>query len=161
METFAKLFGSLLALVYHCFDRIVIQGYLPLLTREAHIVHFFRDVHGIYPITKQALAQRTKEYQRWVEAFARNHHIPLQWPEKDMKKKGLKQEDYVRPYGLAMERGKRFGVYFIFKVMEQGPPSVPARPSTLPTIPITASSKGSGLAILTTTSTFAMKCSAP
>src|SRR2546430_9867350 len=78
METFAKLFGSLLALVYHCFDRIVIQGYLPLLTREAHIVHFFRDVHGIYPITKQALAQRTKEYQRWVEAFARNHHIPLQ-----------------------------------------------------------------------------------
>jgi len=121
METFRKLFGSLLALVYHCFDRIVIQGYLPLLTREAHIVHFFRDVHGIYPITKQALCQRTKEYQRWVEAFARNHHIPLQWPGKDMKKKGLRQEDYVRPYLLAMERRKRFGVYFIFRVMEQGP----------------------------------------
>jgi hypothetical protein len=31
----------------HCFDRIVIQGYLPLLTRPEHIVHFFRDVHGI------------------------------------------------------------------------------------------------------------------
>jgi hypothetical protein len=28
METFNKLFGSLLALVYHCFDRIVIHGYL-------------------------------------------------------------------------------------------------------------------------------------
>jgi hypothetical protein len=121
METFRKLFGSLLALVYHCFDRIVIQGYLPLLTREAHIVHFFRDVHGIYPITKQALRQRTTEYQRWVEAFARNHHIPLQWPEKEMKKKGLRQEDYVRPYLLAMERRKRFGVYFIFRVMEPGP----------------------------------------
>ena len=26
METFAKLFGSLLVLVYHCFDRIVING---------------------------------------------------------------------------------------------------------------------------------------
>jgi len=78
-------------------------------------------VHGIYPITKPALAQRTQEYQRWVEAFARNQHIPIQWPDKDMKKKGLKQEDYVRPYGLAMERQKRFGVYFIFKVMEQGP----------------------------------------
>jgi len=25
METFHKLFGSLLAFVYHCFDRIVIQ----------------------------------------------------------------------------------------------------------------------------------------
>jgi hypothetical protein len=65
METFTKLFGSLLAFVYHCFDRIVIQGYLPLLTRPEHIVHFFRDVHGIYPITKQALAKRTNEYQRW------------------------------------------------------------------------------------------------
>lgn len=34
METVHKLFGSLLVFVYHCFDRIVIQGYLPLLTRE-------------------------------------------------------------------------------------------------------------------------------
>jgi hypothetical protein len=121
METFYKLFDSLLALVYHCFDRVVIQGYLPLLTRPAHIVHLFRDVHGLYPITQPALAQRTKAYQHWVEAFARNHHIPLQWPEKDMKKKGLKQEDYVRPYCLSMQRRQRFGVYFIFKTMEPGP----------------------------------------
>jgi hypothetical protein len=33
--------------VYHCFDRVVIQGYLPLLTRPEHIVYFFRDVYGI------------------------------------------------------------------------------------------------------------------
>jgi hypothetical protein len=109
------------ARVYHCFDRIVIQGYLPLLTRPEHIVHFFRDVHGIYPITKPALAKRTKEYQAWVEAFARNHSIPMQWPDPNMKKKDLKKEDFVRPYGLAMERRKRFGVYFIFKSLEQGP----------------------------------------
>jgi len=121
MEIFCKLFGSLLVFVYHCFDRIVIQGYIPLLTRPEHIVHFFRDVHGIRPITKQALAKRTNEYQQWVEAFARNHRIPIQWPDEKMKKKGVKNEDYVRPYGLAMERRKRFGVYFIFKSMEQGP----------------------------------------
>ena len=64
METFCKLFGSLLAFVYHCFDRIVIQGYPPLLTRPEPIVHFSGDVHGIYPITKQALAKRTREYQQ-------------------------------------------------------------------------------------------------
>ena len=121
METFTKLFDSLLAFVYHCFDRIVIQGYLPLLTRPEHMVHFFRDVQGIYPITKQVLAKRTDEYQRWVEAFARNHRIPIQWPSEEMKKKGIKKEDYVRPYGLSMERRKRFGPYFIFKSMEQGP----------------------------------------
>ena len=121
METFAKLFGSLLVFVYHCFDRIVIQGYLPLLTRPEHIVHFFRDVHGFYPITKQALAKRTDEYQRWVEAFARNHRIPIQWPDEKMKKQGIKKEDYVRPWGLSMERRQRFGPYFIFKSMERGP----------------------------------------
>ena len=31
MELFAKLFGSLLVFVYHCFDRIVIHGYLTRL----------------------------------------------------------------------------------------------------------------------------------
>ena len=121
METFTKLFGSLLAFVYHCFDRIVIQGYLPLLTRPEHIVHLFRDVHGFYPITKQALAKRTDQYQRWVEAFARNHRIPIQWPDEKMKKQGIQKEDYVRPWGLSMERRQRFGPYFIFKSMERGP----------------------------------------
>ncbi len=29
METFTKLFGSLLVFVYHCFDRMVINGYRP------------------------------------------------------------------------------------------------------------------------------------
>ena len=32
METFLQLFGSLLSFVYHCFDRIVIRGYLPCRT---------------------------------------------------------------------------------------------------------------------------------
>ncbi len=122
MDTFNTLFGSLLLFVYHCFDRIVIQGYLPLLTRPEHIVHFFRDVHGVYPLTKDALAKRTQEYQQWVEAFARNHRIPIEWPDAEpLKTKKLKKEDYVRPYGQRMEQQKRFGVYFIFKSLEQGP----------------------------------------
>jgi hypothetical protein len=43
------------------------QGYLPLLTREEHIVHFFRDVLALYPITKNVLSRRTTEYH-WGEA---------------------------------------------------------------------------------------------
>lgn len=116
METFAKLFGSLVVFVYHCFDRMVILGHMPLLTRPEHIVHFFRDVHGTYPITKEALRQRTDEYHRWVDAFARKQHIPVEWAEK-----GIRKEDYVRPYLRRMERQQRFGVYFIMKSMELGP----------------------------------------
>ncbi len=33
MESFAKLFGRLLVFVYHCFDRVVIHGYLSGLSR--------------------------------------------------------------------------------------------------------------------------------
>jgi hypothetical protein len=116
METFTKLFDSLLALVYHCFDRIVILGHIPLLTRPENIVHFFRDVHHTGAITKDVLRKRTDEYNRWVDAFACNHNIPIEWAEK-----GVRKEDYVRPYQLRMERQKRFGVYFILKSMEVGP----------------------------------------
>src|SRR4051794_14402757 len=77
METFTKLFERFLIFVYHCFDRIVIQGYLPLLTRPEHIVHFFRDVHGQYPITPEVLAKRTAEYRGWVQGYARNHKVPI------------------------------------------------------------------------------------
>ena len=115
METFLRLFGSLLALVYHCFDRIVIFGYLPLLTRPEHIVHFFRDVQGLSPITKEVLRQRTDDYTRWVEAYAGNHDIPVEWAEK-----GVRKEDYVRPALKRRERNKRCGVYFILKSMELG-----------------------------------------
>src|ERR1700686_2436868 len=115
METFHKLFGSLLGFLYHCFDRIVIQGYLPLLTRPEHIVHFFRDAHGLYPITPQVLAKRTLEYRGWVEGYARNHQVPML-----KAKKGLSKEDCVRPYLQRMERRNRDGAYCIFTSMEMG-----------------------------------------
>ena len=116
METLAKLFGSLVVFAHHCFDRMVILGHMPLLTRPEHIVHFFRDVHGISPITKEALRQRTDEYHRWVDAFARNQDIPIEWAQK-----GVRKEDYVRPTLRRMERQQRFDVYFILKSMELGP----------------------------------------
>jgi hypothetical protein len=37
MELFTQLFGDLLAFVYHCFDRIVIYGYLSGLSRPARV----------------------------------------------------------------------------------------------------------------------------
>ena len=38
MELFTKLFGNLLTFVYHCFDRIVIHGYLSALSRPEQVV---------------------------------------------------------------------------------------------------------------------------
>ena len=72
MELFTQLFGDLLAFVYHCFDRIVIYGYLSGLARPEQVVHFFRQVVGVPVVSKEVLSQRTADYQAWVEAFARN-----------------------------------------------------------------------------------------
>src|SRR5947199_5985995 len=79
MELFTQLFGDLLAFVYHCFDRIVIYGYLSALSRPEQVVHFFRPVVGVPVVSKEVLSQRTADYQNWVEAFARNHQITIEW----------------------------------------------------------------------------------
>ncbi len=115
MELFHKLFSSLLIFVYHCFDRMVINGYLSGLSRPAQVVHFFREVVGVGAITKELLRQRTDDYRNWVEAFARNHQLPIEWAEK-----GVRKEDHVRRWLERMKRKDRYGVYFIFKSMEQG-----------------------------------------
>jgi len=116
MELFAKLFGSLLVFVYHCFDRVVIHGYLSGLSRPEQVVYFFRQVLGIPVVSKEVLSQRTNDYRNWVEAYARNHHTPIEWAQT-----GVRKEDYVLPGLRRMLRQDAYGVYFIFKSMEQGP----------------------------------------
>ena len=115
MELFAKLYSSLLVFVYHCFDRIVIHGYLSGLSRPEQVVYFFHEVLGMPVVDKEVLRQRTNDYQNWVEAYARNHNIPIQWAEK-----GVRKENHVLPALHQMEKTNAYGVYFIFKSMEQG-----------------------------------------
>jgi hypothetical protein len=115
MEEFTQLFNKLLAFVYECFDRIVIHGYLSGLSRPEQVVYFVRQILGIPVVSKEVLRQRSRDYQSWVEAYARNHHIPAEWAEK-----GVRKEEHVLP-GLARRvRKNAYGVYFIFKSMEQG-----------------------------------------
>lgn len=71
--------------VYHCFDRIVIHGYLSGLSRPEQVVHFVREVLGVPIVSKEVLSQRTEDYRNWVEAFARNHKIPIEWAEKGLR----------------------------------------------------------------------------
>ena len=115
MELFAKLFHSLLVFIYHCFDRIVIHGYLSGLSRPEQVVYFFRQVLGIPVVDKEVLSRRTSDYQGWVEAYARNHKIPIEWAEK-----GVRKEDHVLPALRRMQKAKAYGVYLIFKSMELG-----------------------------------------
>jgi hypothetical protein len=136
MDLFTQLFGGMLAFVYHCFDRIVIYGYLSGLSRPERVVNFFRQVVGVPVVSKEVLSQRTAHYQNWVEAFARNHHIPIEWAEK-----GVRKEHYVLPWQRRMVRTDTYGVYGILKSMEQGPTfrvTVPKYPTKDPNYRILA-----------------------
>jgi len=46
MEKLTQLFGRSIRFAYHCFDRIVIRGYLSTLSRPENIVYFFRTKAG-------------------------------------------------------------------------------------------------------------------
>ena len=153
MELFGKLFGGLLVFVYHCFDRIVIHGYLSGLSRPEQVVYFFRQILGIAVVDKEVLSRRTNAYQSWVEAYARNHRIPLEWAEK-----GVRKEDHVLPALRRMEKTHTYGVYFIFKSMEQGRTFRITVPKYPPRTPITPSWRTSAAASRITTSTFATRC---
>ena len=67
-------------------------------------------------VSKEVLSQRTNDYRNWVEAYGRNHKIPAEWAGK-----GVRKEDYVLPALRRMVKNNAYGVYFIFKSMEQGP----------------------------------------
>jgi hypothetical protein len=76
-----RLFGSLPAFVYHCFDRMVINGYLSGLSRPEQVVYFFRQVLGIPVVSREVLSQRTNDYRSWVELatvmdqIEHGHHV--------------------------------------------------------------------------------------
>jgi hypothetical protein len=136
MEEFTQLFHKLLAFVYECFDRIVIHGYLSGLSRPEQVVYFVRQILGVPVVSKEGLRQRTQEYNQWVQAYARNHHLPLEWAQKRVRK-----EDHVLPYLARLVRKNAYGVYFIFQSMEQGPSfrvSRPKYPSSDPNYRIVA-----------------------
>jgi hypothetical protein len=120
MHFFVKLFSPWIQFVYHCFDRVVINGYLDFFRSEHHVVYFFHDVLKEPVITKAVLRRRTAEYVRWIEAYARNRKIPLIWVPRDAKGKLLKHEEVVAPALERVRRAQRFGVYYILMSMEQG-----------------------------------------
>src|SRR5690348_13802791 len=115
MELFHTLFASLLVFVYHCFDRLVINGYLSALTRSENDVYFFREVLDIRELAEEVLGGRSDEYHLRVDAYARKRKIPLGWAEK-----GVRKQDCTRSWLVRLERENQHCVYFIFKRLEQG-----------------------------------------
>ena len=71
MEIVAKLFGKLLVFVYHCFYRVVINGYLSGLSRPEQVVYLFRQMVGVRVVDRRPSAGVQTTTRSGVEAFAK------------------------------------------------------------------------------------------
>jgi hypothetical protein len=116
MEKLVQLFDRSIRFTYHCFDRIVIRGYLCTLSRPNNLIYFFRTIKQQACIGKETLRRRTDQYLSWVNAYTNKNEIPMSWAEKDVRKK-----DDLAPMRQRMQREGRTGVYCVLKSMEQGP----------------------------------------
>jgi hypothetical protein len=67
METFTKLFGGLLIIVYHHFDRIVINGYPNGLSRRSRRFTFSVRCSADQRWARKFLVSEPMKYRNWVE----------------------------------------------------------------------------------------------
>ncbi|MHA2344633.1 MAG: hypothetical protein ACXADW_22475 [Candidatus Hodarchaeales archaeon] len=115
MDLFLSVFGYLVSFHYTCLDRIVINAYLQCFLNTTNVVFLFREILGYQKITKDVLSIKTIHFKKWIEEFIFDNGIPFEWAEKKVRK-----EAYVKPHLDGIKRNKKFGVYFVFKSMEQG-----------------------------------------
>src|SRR6266849_2250210 len=148
MELFTQLFGDLLAFVYHCFDRIVIYGYLSGLSRPEQVVHFFRQVVGVPVVGKEILSQRTADYQAWVEAIGCRSNGP---------RRACARKIMSCPGNAAWPRTTPTACISSSRAWSRGRAFASAFPNTPARIQITGSSPASAAASRTTTSTSATR----
>jgi hypothetical protein len=69
------------------------------------ITYFFRNVLKVPCIIKEILGLRTKQYDSWVESFARNHSIPLEWAQKGVRKDSMVKIFYLDRIRAAYHMG--------------------------------------------------------
>src|SRR6202035_4487374 len=83
-------------------------------------------VVGVAVVDKEVFSRRTADYQAWVEAFARNHRLPIEWAEK-----GVRKEHHVLPWQRRMARDDAYGVLLHLQAHGAGaelsrqPPQIP------------------------------------
>src|SRR5229473_656536 len=117
MERLLELLGPAVQLVYTCWDRIVLNGYLERLQRPEPLIHFFHDVVGIACLEPAVLEQRTNAYKAWVRRVTDELGIPvLQAP--PAPPRGVRKEHFVLPFYRRLKGTE--GIACVLTSMEQG-----------------------------------------
>src|SRR5207249_519639 len=131
MERLLELLGPAVQLVYSCWDRIVLSGYIERLQRPENLVYFFHDVVGVDCVEPATLEHRTNAYKAWVRRTTEEHGIPILAAPRSVRK-----EELVEPYYHRLKNAE--GVACVLTSMEQGRTSsrtrrIASHPAATPT----------------------------
>ena len=129
MERLLALLGTAVQLVYTCWDRIVINGYIDRLQRPENLIYFFHEVVGIDCIEPAVLEQRTNAYRAWVRRITEDQGIPV-LAAPPAPPRGVRKEDFVQPFYRRL-RGEP-GIACVLTSLEQGRTFVSYTPQRKP-----------------------------
>ena len=153
MELFTRLFGNLLTFVYHCFDRIVIHGYLSGLSRPEQVVHFFRQVLGIPVVSKEVLEPAHRRLPQ-LGGGLRPQSSYSRW---SGRRRACAKRITCCPRCAAWEKRRPTASISSSRAWSRAAPSASACRSIPPRTPTIASWPTSAAALPTTTSTSATR----
>ncbi len=112
MTTIPELLRGHVSLEVECVDRVYLNGYVPTLQTSGALVYFLERHRGELIASPASLGQIGQAFVAAVEAFAREHHVPLVHFQK-----GQRKDDVVARYRRKFQ--SREGVVVIGVAQEQ------------------------------------------
>jgi hypothetical protein len=113
MNRFQEHHQSSIAFSYSCFDRMILNGFIPAFqhSKRAGTIHWFLHTHRqIEKVNRKSLARLSCDYHDWVGAYAAAQGIEIVEPKK------VRREAWVEPYFQNL--GGRPGIAVILKARE-------------------------------------------
>jgi hypothetical protein len=96
---------------YSCFDRILLNGFIPLLQHPGALATFLRCQRQAPTLTRAYFASLANDYHLWVQRFAQQQDLAILQPPKE-----ARREDLVAPY--FQQLAGRPGVAVILQAIE-------------------------------------------
>jgi hypothetical protein len=112
MNAFLQHHAPAIAFSYHCFDRLLLHGYIRALQFGGSIVTFLRQRRQAKLVSPDYLRRISLDYHRWVEGQAQQAGLAIVTPPPD-----VRRHDWVEPYYRALE--EQPGVAVILKCRER------------------------------------------
>jgi hypothetical protein len=111
MNPFLSHHRAAIRFAYSCFDRMIFNGYIPLLQHPGAVHNFLKHQRQADNLTRRYLSGISHTYHAWVDQFAQQQGLDLLELPKD-----ARREEWVQPYFERLQG--RPGIAVLVKALE-------------------------------------------